>query len=94
MYNRGGGRIVHIVSAAHAGGEAGTALFAAAQAAALAFTRTLAAEWDAAGVAVRALVVEATEAAAGPHAHPELRAAVRDLVTAPRNAEAMTVLGR
>lgn len=80
MVERGSGRIVNVVSTLPDGIEAGTALFAASQGAVQAFTRGLAAEWTAYAVLVRALVTTDVEAGAGPHAHAELRAALRDLV--------------
>ena len=85
MVERGSGRIVNIVSSLLEGGEAETALFAASQGAMLAFTRALATEWAAHGVAVQALVTDDIEAGSGPHAHAELRAALRDLVTGARS---------
>jgi gluconate 5-dehydrogenase len=81
MVRQAEGRIVNVVSDRHDGSEAETALFAATQGAVLAFTRALATEWGPHGVLVRALVAEAIEAVSGPHAHAELRAAVREMVT-------------
>ena len=81
MVERGSGRIVNVVSTLLDGAEAETALFAASQGAVQAFTRTLATEWTAYAVLARVLVTTDVEAGAGPHAHAELRAALRDLVT-------------
>jgi NAD(P)-dependent dehydrogenase (short-subunit alcohol dehydrogenase family) len=81
MAERGSGRIVNVVSRLHEGTEPETALFAASQGAVLAFTRALAVEWEAHGVFVAALEVGNVESGSGPHAHADLRVAVRDLVT-------------
>lgn len=81
MVERGTGRIVNVISSLVDGTEAETALFAASQGAVLAFTRAFATEWADCGVVVQALVTTDIEAGSGPHAHAELRAALRDLVT-------------
>lgn len=80
MIERGEGRIVNVVSEAPEAGEAGSALFAGAQGAVLAFSRALDGEWRARGVRTRALIVGAIEAGTGPNAHGAFREQLRSYV--------------
>lgn len=73
MLVHGGGRVLNVVSDLHSGTESALAAFAAAQSAVLAFTRSLAADWDGRGVLVRALVAPAPEQAIGPRANADFR---------------------
>lgn len=77
MLGRGGGRIVNIVSHLHEGHEPGAALFAASQAAVLAFTHALAVEWLSQQVVAQVLIADEIEAGGGPHSHAELRGQLR-----------------
>lgn len=78
MLVRGSGRVVNVISALHAAASHDLAAYAAAQSAVLAFTRSLAADWDGRGVSVRALVSSDVEEASGPHANAAFRAELRD----------------
>jgi NAD(P)-dependent dehydrogenase (short-subunit alcohol dehydrogenase family) len=80
MLARGEGRIVNVVDSSYDGHEAGTALFAAAQGAVLAFTRALDVEWAAQGIHVRSLIAQGVDAGTGPHAHAAFREALRRCV--------------
>jgi len=71
------GRVVNVVSALHQGASRELAAYAAAQSAVLAFTRSLAADWDGRGVTVRALVSPEPEQAGGPNANAAFRAQLR-----------------
>lgn len=79
MLDRGGGRIVNVVSDLYEGRELETAFFAASQAAVLAFTRALAVEWLSQQVVAQVLIVDEIEAGGGPHSHAELRGQLRAL---------------
>lgn len=87
MVEREVGRVVNVVSSLCEETEVETALFAASQGAVLALTRALAVEWAPHGVVVRALVADGIEAGSGPHSHGDLRAAVREAVTAEGSVE-------
>lgn len=78
MLVRGTGRVVNVISALHESAPHDLAAYAAAQSAVLAFTRSLAADWDSRGVTVRALVSPEAEAASGPHANADFRARLRE----------------
>ena len=95
MLDRGGGRIVNVVSPLHEGREPKTALFAASQAAVLAFTYALAVEWLPQRVIVQALVEDEAEVETSgrPHAHAELRKALRDLLLTDRNTPSVSHTG-
>ncbi|MFN8585457.1 MAG: SDR family NAD(P)-dependent oxidoreductase [Dehalococcoidia bacterium] len=77
MLVRGSGRVVNVVSALHEGTSRELAAYAAAQSAVLAFTRSLAQDWDSRGVLVRALVSPEPEHASGPHANESFRTLLR-----------------
>ncbi|MEZ4553897.1 MAG: SDR family NAD(P)-dependent oxidoreductase [Dehalococcoidia bacterium] len=77
MLVHGAGRVVNVVSMLHEGASPDLAAFAAAQSAVLAFTRSLAADWDGRGVTVRALVSAEAEPGGSPHANAAFRAQLR-----------------
>lgn len=78
MLVHGSGRVVNVVSALHEGASRELAAYAAAQSAVLAFTRSLAADWDGRGVTVRALVSPEPEQASGPNANATFRTQLRE----------------
>jgi len=82
MLVHGRGRVVNVVSDLHEGTDARLAAYAAAQSAVLAFTRSLAADWDARGVLVRSLVAPTPEQVVGPLANAGFRHQLRDLLEA------------
>ena len=74
MLERGGGRIVNLVSVLHDRGAPNCAMFAASQGAVLGFTRSLGLEWVRQGVTVNALGLGLFEELPGPQSDAAVRA--------------------
>ncbi|MGE0228559.1 MAG: SDR family NAD(P)-dependent oxidoreductase [Dehalococcoidia bacterium] len=80
MLVHGTGRLVNVVSMLHEGASPELAAYAAAQSAVLAFSRSLAADWDGRGVTVRTLVCADAEPGGSPNANAGFRAQLRAIL--------------